>query len=382
MRWERVALGEIAKIDRSSIQPSDIQHGSRYVGLEHIESGGASLSSVIVGNGELASSKFVFTSNHILFGKLRPYLAKIVCPDFEGICSTDILPIRPTDKIEKRYLLHFLRQQETIDWATSRATGINLPRLSPKQLETLEIPLPPLDEQRRIAAILDKADALRQKRKQAIALLDSMTQAIFLEMFGDPIGGQFSLADALISSGNGIAVDQNESGEGVPVSRIETIWNGKIDSNRVKWTNPDSKRAQKHFLNEGDILFSHINSLEHIGKTALYEGAPPNLLHGINLLRLQTNRDIIEPVWLESLLKSESARSFFRNRCKKAVNQASLNQKDLKDLTFNLPSMARQRVFSNRLHLLKNKATLLQASIGRLKILFTSLQARAFSGQL
>ena len=137
-------------------------------------------------NGELASNKFQFGPNHILFGKLRPYLAKVVCPDFEGICSTDIVPIAPSNLVDKRYLLHFLRRPETIAWAASRATGVNLPRLSPKELASLEIPLPPLDQQRRIAAILDKADALHRKRKRAIELLDGLTQSIFLEMFGDP----------------------------------------------------------------------------------------------------------------------------------------------------------------------------------------------------
>jgi type I restriction enzyme, S subunit len=142
VRWPTAALGEIATIERNSVFPSDIRSGSRYVGLEHIESGGGSLSYGEVTNGELASNKFQFGPRHILFGKLRPYLAKIVCPDFEGICSTDILPIAPGERVDQRYLLHFLRFPRIVDWASSRATGVNLPRLSPNQLASLEIPLP------------------------------------------------------------------------------------------------------------------------------------------------------------------------------------------------------------------------------------------------
>lgn len=174
MSWPIAALGDVADIERRSISPSEIPSGSRYVGLEHIESGGASLSYGKVANGELASNKFHFGPNHILFGKLRPYLAKIVCPDFSGICSTDILPIAPGGRIDKHYLLHFLRRPQTVDWASARSTGVNLPRLSPSELESLEIPLPPLDEQRRIAATLDKADALRRKRKRAVELARSL----------------------------------------------------------------------------------------------------------------------------------------------------------------------------------------------------------------
>ena len=184
--WTTAPLSEIATIERNSISPADIKSGSRYVGLDHIETGGGAIRFGSVTKGELASSKFQFGPNHILFGKLRPYLAKVVCPDFEGICSTDIVPIAPSKRVDKRYLLHFLRRPETIAWASGRATGVNLPRLSPKELASLEIPLAPLDEQRRIAAILENSDTLRRKRKHALELLDSLTRATFLEMFGDP----------------------------------------------------------------------------------------------------------------------------------------------------------------------------------------------------
>lgn len=128
MKWTTASLGEIAKIERDSVAPEHIKSGSRYVGLEHIESGGSALSFDAVSNGQLASNKFKFGPNHILFGKLRPYLAKIVCPDFEGICSTDILPIAPGKAVDQRYLLHFLRRPQTVEWASSRATGVNTSR--------------------------------------------------------------------------------------------------------------------------------------------------------------------------------------------------------------------------------------------------------------
>jgi type I restriction enzyme S subunit len=184
VKWTTVALGEVADIERNSISPADIESGSRYVGLEHIESGGASLSFGSVSNGELASNKFSFGPQHILFGKLRPYLAKIVCPNFKGICSTDILPIAPRERVDRRYLLHFLRRPETVAWASSRSTGVNLPRLSPTELSSLEVVLPPLHEQRRIAAILDKADALRRKRIASGLLIGKALDADFIAMFG------------------------------------------------------------------------------------------------------------------------------------------------------------------------------------------------------
>jgi type I restriction enzyme, S subunit len=94
-KWETVALKQVAKIDRESVDPSDIVDGTTYVGLENIESSGAFVGVRDIDGGELASNKFSFTSKHILYGKLRPYLSKISRPKFSGICSTDILPILP-----------------------------------------------------------------------------------------------------------------------------------------------------------------------------------------------------------------------------------------------------------------------------------------------
>ncbi|NJM81220.1 MAG: hypothetical protein HC844_00900 [Tabrizicola sp.] len=186
MSWPVVALGEVAEIEREGIAADLIPNGTDYLGLEHIESGGIILGKETVANGDLASTKFTFTSDHLLYGKLRPYLAKIALPEFDGVCSTDILPIRPGPRLDKRFLAFYLRQSSMVDYAASRATGANLPRLSPTALSGFPVPLPPLVEQRRIAGILDQADALRRLRTRALDRLTTLGQAIFHEMFGDP----------------------------------------------------------------------------------------------------------------------------------------------------------------------------------------------------
>jgi len=187
MKWAIATLGEVAKIERKGIDASDIVPGTEFLGLEHIQIGGEIIGSQRLEYGDISSTKFRFTQAHVLYGKLRPYLAKIALPDFEGICSTDILPIAPGPNLDRKYLAYYLRQPSMVDLANSRSTGANLPRLSPKVLETFKIPLPPLEEQRRIAAILDKADGVRRKRKEAIRLTEELLRSTFLEMFGDPV---------------------------------------------------------------------------------------------------------------------------------------------------------------------------------------------------
>ncbi|WP_319560718.1 restriction endonuclease subunit S [Marispirochaeta sp.] len=163
MNWKVTQLSNIADIERKSISPDNIVNGTFYVGLEHISSAGNFVDVSDVSNGDLASNKFVFDEKHVLFGKLRPYLNKIARPNFSGICSTDILPIRPRKELDRSFLYYWLRTPEMVGLSTNRSSGANLPRLSPKELAKFPIPLPPFPEQKRIAAILDQADALREK---------------------------------------------------------------------------------------------------------------------------------------------------------------------------------------------------------------------------
>jgi type I restriction enzyme S subunit len=185
--WNRKKLSEIARIDRKNIKPESIKPGTFYIGLEHINKDGSFGDFQAINPGELSSNKFYFEKNHILYGKLRPYLKKIARPEISGICSTDIIPILPTLDIDRDFLFYYLRQPKCIDLATVRSSGANLPRISPKTLGDFPIVFPPIAEQKRIAAILDKADAVRRKRREAIRLTEELLRSVFLDMFGDPV---------------------------------------------------------------------------------------------------------------------------------------------------------------------------------------------------
>lgn len=152
------------------------------------------------------------------------------------------------------------------------------------------------------------------------------------------------LKDVLELLRNGLVTKQNKDGKGIPVTRIETISGEKIDVEKVGYIEKISEREINEYkLKHGDILFSHINSLEHIGKTAIYNGYPPLLLHGMNLLILRAQKRIIEPLYLLYLLKYRRSKAVFRHMSKKAVNQASINQSELGRLRIPLPPLPEQK---------------------------------------
>jgi type I restriction enzyme S subunit len=182
-----VTLDKVAKIDR--MVASDEECATLpYVGLEHIEKNTGHLVADFAGNPELLlATKFKFTPKHILYGKLRPYLNKVGRPTFEGVCTTEILPLLPfEEELDRTYLWALLISPHFVAWASSKMSGANLPRLDPKLLAMYRLPLPPLPEQKRIAAILEKADRLRRQRRYALELSNTYLQSVFLEMFGDP----------------------------------------------------------------------------------------------------------------------------------------------------------------------------------------------------
>ena len=156
--------------------------------LDQIEShSGKVLAKAMLNRSEVGPSTYVFNRGTVLYCKLRPYLNKVVVADDDGVATTELVPLRCDEsKVLPHYLAHFLRSAAFLAFATNVVAGAKMPRMVMSEFWSYPVPLPPLEEQRRIAAILDQAETLRTQRRTALALLDSLTQSLFLDMFGDP----------------------------------------------------------------------------------------------------------------------------------------------------------------------------------------------------
>lgn len=142
---------------------------------------------------------------------------------------------------------------------------------------------------------------------------------------------------------NGMNVKQDKSGDGLPISRIETIWNSNVDPQRVGYAGLSDADCKGWLLEHGDILFSHINSVEHIGKCAVYEGVPSKLIHGMNLLCLRCDLNKLVPSYAKYLIRSPGFRGKLGSYINKAVNQASVSIGNLKSILVDVPSIPEQR---------------------------------------
>lgn len=189
MSYRTMTLGQVAPATTAEADLLDDDDQVWLLNLDQVEPHtGRLLSKQFVGFDQAGSSTNWFDESNVLYSKLRPYLNKVYLPDGKGLCTTELVPLKPNpDLITREYLAHYLRSEKFLRWVNEQIDGAKMPRVSMKIFWNHEINLPPLEEQKRIAAILDKADSLRRKRAQAIALADDFLRATFLDMFGDPV---------------------------------------------------------------------------------------------------------------------------------------------------------------------------------------------------
>ena len=184
-KWPTKSFNEMLKVDRIAIQPNEIDDGEIYLGLDNIEKETGIIVNPIPYKKEfLSSTKFKFTNKHILYGKLRPYLNKVAAPNFNGVCSTDILPLLPIPKLSKRYFLIFLlRHNAFVNYVTNRSVGANLPRVNYKTIEQYKTICPPFTIQDEFERIVKMVYSLNDKFKSSLAKSENLFDLLMQKAF-------------------------------------------------------------------------------------------------------------------------------------------------------------------------------------------------------
>jgi type I restriction enzyme S subunit len=374
-----VELGAVASVDRRVVNPAHAAPDTPYVGLEHIEPGGYISGHDTVGGAKILSAKFRFSSDHVLFGKLRPNLGKICRPDFAGVCSTDILPIRPHDDLDRNYLAHYLSQPTMTEFAASRTSGASLPRLSPAVLVTFPIPLPDLPEQRRIAAILDAADAIRNKRREVLAHLDGLPQAIFAEMFGD---GSWSsnidaLAEVQIGPFGSLLHQEDYISGGVPVINPMHIRAGRLHADDAfSVAEAKAQMLTRYRLLPGDVVLGRRGEM---GRAGVAGPEHEGILCGTGSLILRPRGVASE--FLHAVVTSKRTRAHLELNALGAT-LPNLNAAIVKEVPAPQPPRVEQAAFAARIAAIDAQRAVVARALTADDELFASLQFRAFRGEL
>jgi type I restriction enzyme S subunit len=332
----------------------------------------------------------IVASGDVLVSTVRPNLnaVAVVPASLDGAtASTGFTVLRPSNRLDARYLFQWVRSTKFIENMTRLATGASYPAVSDTIVKSSCLLLPPIEEQRRIADILGRADALRAKRREALARLDTLTQSIFLHMFGDarrvsrwPTA---ELGDLIGETRLGLVRNSKAVGDDFPVPYVRmnaiTIA-GELSQAGLKRTTASPVEMLEYRLRGGDLLFNTRNSRELVGKSALVTDDRPWIFNN-NILRIRLLPGVV-PQYVAQLLLSPYGAEQLERRKSGTTSVFAIYYKDLATIIVPLPPMQLQRAFSDRYVAIARLKTALRAQQRVAEQLFDSLQQRAFAGEL
>lgn len=261
-----------------------------------------------------------------------------------AIVTKDILPantnqalsiISPKiDMVLPQYLFYILQSKFVLDKIKKLKVGVAQFNLSLKQISELEIPLPPIVAQQEI---IEEIEQYQKSIDGARQIVDNYKPTIKI----NPQWNFVALEDLCVSIKNGINVEQIDEKGLYRVTRIQTIADGTVNLEKTKWTNDEP--GDDYFMLEGDILLSHINSFEHLAKTAIFSGVDEKVVHGINLIRFRFDKNKILPKFAVLIMKSQGFIDEARKFAQRAVNQASIKVADLRKICIPVPNIEEQQ---------------------------------------
>ena len=310
-----------------------------------------------------------------------------------GFGSTEFHVIRGNpDEMLPEYAFHLIWNPYFRKEATANMTGsAGQKRVPADFLKRLRIPLPPLDEQRRIAGILDAADALRRRRCETLALLDTLPGAIFAEMFGDRLHGDDRTSNlvalsevAHIQSGitKGRRLKPGEKTEETAYLAVANVQDKRLDLSTVKTIEATDKEQQRYALSVGDLLLTEGGDPDKLGRGTVWNDEIPGAIHQNHIFRVRVTDEKVQPTFLSHLLSSPFGRGYFLRMAKQTTGIASINKTQLSAFPVILPNESEQIEFVERLKSYQDHKDKCIAHLAEVDGLFASFQSRAFAGAL
>lgn len=321
---------------------------TRIVGLEHIDPENLHIHRWNnISEGTSFTRKFV--PGQTLFGKRRAYQRKVAYAEFTGICSGDILTFEPKDRnILLPELLPFICQSDAFfSYALDTSAGSLSPRTSWAALKNFSFPLPPLEEQKRLAELLWAADEAVEKLEKVKEKLQRYIEAFIIE-FCKYNWDRKKLGDVLttIQYGSSQRISTSESAT-IPILRIPNISSdGTISFENIAFVDIDKKTIDKFLLKRGDILIIRTNgNPSYVGKSAIVRKIPKNCIYASYLIRITPNQSLLNPEYLNTILSSSLLQRSLRYEIRSSAGNYNLNTLGIKKQIIPIPPLYIQNKF-------------------------------------
>jgi len=313
----------------------------------------------------------------------RTSVGKVAIAGMSLCFSQDITALTPDPKkLDAGYLVQFLRTRE--DHFAKHARGATIQGITRQVVADLAIPLPTLEEQRRIAAILDQAETLRTQRRAALAQLDSLSQTIFLDMFGDPVTNPKGWVTQSLQKVCGPINDCPHSTPDWTASGVICLRTSNLTIGGWNWADTRyvsevtfHERSKRGYLVAGDIVLSREGTVGIAG--IVHEGM--ELCMGQRLVQVRPAPTALAPEYLLRHLLYVLSPARIGQLMVGSTSQ-HLNVKELRALRIPIPPLPLQQTFATRIQAIESLKATHSKALAELDALFASLQQRAFAGEL
>lgn len=342
--WRWAEWTSVARVASNLVDPANYGEFP-HVAPNHIESRtGRLLAYRSVGEDGVTSAKHLFRPGQVLYSKIRPYLAKVVLVDFPGLCSADMYPV--DTELEPGFLKWWMLSPTFTRLSSGEQARTVLPKINKQALGRLPVPVPPIDEQRRIVAILedhlsrlDAADEyIRSAQRRGAVLSDQLLASELRKVESDQAPLRELLEEGL---SNGKSVPTRAGG--FPVLRLTALRNGRIDLSERKegaWTADD---AHRFLVRSGDFLIARGNgSLPLVGRGGLVEDEPGPVAFPDTLIRARPDISRVQAGYLALVWNAPAVRRQIERSARTTAGIYKVNQKDLGLIHVPVPSLADQ----------------------------------------
>lgn len=327
-----------------------------------------------------------FTSGDLVIAKLGdPCAVACLIPEGfpDGRIVADVVRFRgDRDRVNHKYVAYFLNAPAAKRQIDAGTTGTTRKRVNLSKLKSLQIPLPPLEEQKRIAAILDAADDLRAKRREAIQQLDELLQATFLDLFGDPVtnpkGWEVAGLGSICDVRDGTHDSPKYVEAGHPLLTSKNFKDGQINYSGANLiTNDDFQQINKRSkVDVGDLVMPMIGT---IGNPVLVEKEPDFAIKNVALIKFSDESP--NNKFIRALLCSHYF-DHVTSKANRGGTQKFVALKDLRGMPIPMPPANLQQQFADTVSAVEEQKARYRAHLDELDTLFASLQSRAFQGEL
>jgi type I restriction enzyme, S subunit len=400
--WREVGIFDVADIVSSQVDPQDLPYRDwPLVAPNHIEEGTGRLLPVSsAGEQSAISGKYTFAPGDVIYSKIRPYLRKVALPQFHGLCSADMYPLRPRKETVPGFLFAILLGQQFTDFATSVSMRTGIPKINRDEMAQFRFALPPLAEQREIAAILSSVDEAIEATQAVIDQLQVVKRAMIAGLltcglpgkhtslrvtdFGDvPSAWSVLPLSEVAEVQTGIAKGKLiERGVEVPYLRVADVQDGYLDLRGVKSITVDARMLDRYRLRPGDVLFTEGGDADKLGRGCVWSGQIETCLHQNHVFAVRTDPRRLLPPFLALAAASPKGKAYFLDCAKQTTNLASINSTQLKQFPVPLPPSEEQEAIVNAVAAVENRLFIEADTLVAMSKLKMCLSAALLTGEI